>query len=49
MVGSGAYGGPANPAAQMVMLVIFGLIGLIYPICLVVFMRKPHVINACTK
>ena len=28
---------------------VVGLIGLIYPILLIIFMRKPNVIDACNK
>ncbi|UCG58317.1 MAG: DUF4339 domain-containing protein [Phycisphaerales bacterium] len=49
LVMSGARGGRADPAVQMVGFVLGGLISLIYPICLIVFMRRPNVVNACTK
>lgn len=49
LVGSGAYGSRTNPEVQTVMLIFFGLLGLIYPICLIIFMRRPNVINACTR
>jgi hypothetical protein len=49
LVISGARGGRADPEVQMVGFILGGLISLIYPICLIVFMRRPNVINACTK
>lgn len=46
---SGAYGYSDGAMPGAISGVFGGLIGLVYPILLVVFMQKPHVKNACSR
>jgi uncharacterized membrane protein len=49
LITSGAYGAPRDAVGGMMGGVFGGLVGLIYPILLIVFMRRPNVKDACTR
>jgi len=49
LITSGAYGYSDDAAPSAIGGVLGGLIGLVYPILLVIFMQKPNVKNVCTR
>ncbi|UCC99457.1 MAG: DUF4339 domain-containing protein [Phycisphaerales bacterium] len=49
LIAAGAHGYPRSALPGVIGGIFGGLLGLIYPILLVVFMGKPNVKNACTR
>jgi hypothetical protein len=49
MMTAGAHAYPRSELPAVIGGMLGGLLGLIYPILLVVFMRRPNVKNACTR
>ncbi len=49
LVMSGAYRTQNEAVSAMIGAILGGIIGLIYPVLLLVFMKRPHVIQACNR